>query len=84
MDELTVAAAAMAMAVDDGAEAESAHNSTAGAVEAAEVLQSIETNTGEPLSPDPPSRIPPTVRGDHSSHDFAARLTLFFPGRDRR
>ena len=84
MSEADAAAAIEAMSVDDSAEEPKEPDSTVGTVPAAEVLQSINANTGEPLSPNPLSRIPPTARGAHSSHDFAARVTLFWSGRDRR
>ena len=84
MDELAAAAAVAAIAVDDGAEAEKAHNSTSGIVEAAEVLKSIDGNKGVPQTPDSPSLVPLRARGACSLHDFRAPQTSFGSGRDRR
>ena len=84
MDELATAAATMAMSVDVDFEADEEPDSTTGIVAAAEVLQTIDGNTGEPKAPDCPSNFPPAVRGARSLHDLLTRFTLFWLGRDLR
>ena len=84
MDELTVAAAVEAMSVDDATKENQAPDVTVGTVDAAEALQVIDGNTGEPRTPNPLSYFPPTVRGACSLHFFAAYFAPFWPGRDRR
>ena len=48
MDELAVAAAVEAMSVDDASKENQAPDVTVGTVDAAEALQVIDGNTGEP------------------------------------
>ena len=63
MDEVAAAAAVEAMSVDDSTEMDKEPASTVGTVRAAEVLQIIDGNKGEPRTPCPLSQFPPTARG---------------------
>jgi len=68
---------------DDGAET-LVPEASGGTAPAADVLQTIDGNTGEWCKPDPPSRFPSTTRGANSSSIIPSILTELWSGRARR
>ena len=81
MDELAVAAAVEAMSVDDATKENQAPDVTVGTVDAAEALQAIDGNKGEPRTPNrPPFAIPTNGQGSVLLHHFEAHFAPFWPG----
>ena len=84
MDELAAAAAVAAMSIDDEVAAEQEPLEAVEAQAAADVLRTIDGNTGEWRKSNSPSRCPFSSRGARSLNCFTSRLTSFGSGPVRR